>query len=326
MEYQADQGGAPVEHSLGELGSGGPSEPAAARPGAPRPGADGISAGQQAALAQPSAPAVRATDGSGPAVRRACARPRAPFVLMYHSITAYTEDPYLVTVSPQRFERQMRWLHHRGLRGVSIGTLMAARLRNCDAGLVGLTFDDGYDDFVRYALPVLLRYGFTATAFIIAGRLGGQNGWDEQGPRKQLMTARQVREVAAAGMEIGSHGLRHIALTETTDLALRREQAHSRQILQDLTGTEVAGFCYPYGTLDRRVLDGVGEAGYEYGCAIWASQLTSRYALPRVYVGEPDGAARLGVKRLRHLLTSAAMPHDTDRALAGAQPVLRRSA
>jgi len=302
MDYRADQGTGKGEPSTGELGS--------AR----------LNTGAQMAADGP------AGSGSEPTVHRAQGSRSAPFVLMYHSVTPYTDDPYLVTISPGRFELQMGWLDRRGLRGVSIGTLMAARRRHCDAGLVGLTFDDGYDDFRRHALPVLLRHGFTATAFVIAGRLGGHNGWDQQGPRKELMTARQVREVAAAGIEIGSHGLRHVSLTGATDLALQREQLQSRQILQDVTGTEVGGFCYPYGHLDRRVLDGVRGAGYDYGCAIWASELTGRYALPRVYVGEPDGRARLQAKRLRHRLTcTRALPLDTD-ALAATQLVLRRSA
>jgi peptidoglycan/xylan/chitin deacetylase (PgdA/CDA1 family) len=117
------------------------------------------------------------------------------------------------------------------------------------------------------------------------------------------MTAAQVREVAAAGIEIGSHGLRHVTLSSVTRLARRREQRLSRQILQDITGTSVGGFCYPYGHLDGPVVDGVQEAGYDYGCAIWRSELTGRLALPRVYVGDADNAARLRAKWLRHRLT-----------------------
>jgi len=329
MDYRADHRAAPAEDSTVELGTGELST------GELSTGEWGT--GNQV-QGEPRAgrwrPATGRENGSSPAVRRSCAgQDKAPLVLMYHSITPYTEDPYLVTVSPERFRRQVRWLHRQGLRGVSMAALMAARQRQCEAGLVGLTFDDGYDDFRRYALPVLLRYGFTATAFVIAGRLGGDNGWDERGPRKDLMTARQVREVAAAGMEIGSHGLRHVTLTETTDLALQREQLRSREILQDVTGSEVAGFCYPYGSLDRRVLDGVRGAGYEYGCAIWASELTGRYALPRVYVGEADGGARLRAKRLRQRLAcrnalagDAGVPAGPAVALAGTQPGLRRSA
>ena len=233
------------------------------------------------------------------------ARERQPMVLMYHSVAPHQEDPYQVTVDPHRFEQQMRWLDRRGLRGVSMAELLEAQRRQCDAGLVGLTFDDGYEDLLHHALPVLHRHGFTATAFVIAGRLGGVNGWDRLGPRKQLMTASQVRTAAAAGIEIGSHGLRHVSLNQATDLALSREQRLSRQILQDITGSAISGFCYPYGHFSSRVVNGVQEAGYEYACATGASGLTGRYALPRVYVGDSDGGARLRAKWLRHRLTSA---------------------
>jgi peptidoglycan/xylan/chitin deacetylase (PgdA/CDA1 family) len=228
---------------------------------------------------------------------------RPPVVLMYHSIAPYDDDPYRVTVRPQRFEQQMRWLDTHGLRGVSMATLFAARQRGCDAGLVGLTFDDGYHDLLEYARPILQAHGFGATAFVIAGRMGGDNAWDALGPRKPLLTASQVREVAAAGLEIGSHGLRHIDLQHVTGLALAREQRYSREILQDVTGTPVGGFCYPYGFLTDRVVGGVQEAGYDYGCAIWASELTGAYAVPRVYIGQADNAARLRAKWLRHRLT-----------------------
>lgn len=244
-----------------------------------------------------------------PAVLSRAGGQRQPVVLMYHSVSPGTEDPYQITVSPHRFAQQMRWLASRGLRGVSIRTLNAARQHGAEAGLVGLTFDDGYVDFLRHALPVLHRHGFTATAFVIAGRLGGENAWDAGGPRKALMTAGQVQEAAAAGTEIGSHGLRHVSLNQTTGLALQREQRLSRTILQDVTGTSVGGFCYPYGHLSARVVAGVHDAGYDYACAIWTSELTGHYALPRVYVGEADGGARLRAKWLRHRLTCRNVGH-----------------
>ena len=118
--------------------------------------------------------------------------PGMPLVLMYHSVEPYQADPYQVTVSPPRFGQQMHWLARRGLRGVSMRDLLAARAAGAGKGLVGLTFDDGYADFARHALPVLRRYGFGATMFVIAGRLGGDNAWDQEGPRKRLMDAREL--------------------------------------------------------------------------------------------------------------------------------------
>jgi len=222
-------------------------------------------------------------------------------VLMYHSVAPYTEDPYLVTVHPYRFERQMHWLRRRGLRGVSVGELLAGRNR----GLVGLSFDDGYADFVHYALPILTRYGFGATVFVLAGRLGGENGWDRPGPRKALMTADQVRRAAAAGIEIGSHSLTHPRLPELSADEVRGEVRDSRAVLTRLTGQEVAGFCYPYGAAGTREVDAVRDAGYGYACAVRPSTLDSRFAVPRTYVGDRDSSLRLFAKRIRHRAVAA---------------------
>jgi peptidoglycan/xylan/chitin deacetylase (PgdA/CDA1 family) len=227
--------------------------------------------------------------------------PGLPLVLMYHSVEPYRADPYLVTVSPPRFEQQMGWLARRGLRGTSVRDVLAARAAGGGKGLVGLTFDDGYSDFARHALPVLQRFGFGATVFVIAGRLGGDNAWDPEGPRKPLMDARQIRDLAQAGIEIGSHGLRHVRLPAARD-ALAREVGGSRRILQEITGEPVSGFCYPYGDLDAEAVARVRVTGYDYGCAIWASAYTGRHALPRTYVGEADTAPRLWAKRARHQL------------------------
>ena len=226
--------------------------------------------------------------------------PATPSVLMYHSVIPYQEDPYLVTVSPQRFEQQMLWLRRRGLRGTSIGELLSAYRCGEARGLVGLTFDDGYTDLITYVLPVLQRYGFTATAFVIAGRLGGNNFWDPEGPRKTLMNAQQVHEVAEAGIEIGSHGLSHVSLPKVCDAKLTDELSESRRLLQDLSGQGVGGFCYPYGHVDGRVIDGVRKAGYDYGCAIWRSKFTGLHSLPRIYVGDAHFPRRLRAKWLCH--------------------------
>ncbi len=221
-----------------------------------------------------------------------------PLVLMYHSVAPYEQDPYLVTVRPERFEQQLHWLHRRGLRGTSMRELLAARREGNDRGLVGLTFDDGYADFGEHALPVLARYGFTATVFVIADLLGGSNSWDVAGPRKALMSAQEIRDIAQRGMEIGSHSRRHVSLTSTGELIA--EVAESRAILEDVTGAEITGFCYPYGHLDAPAVEAVRAAGYHYGCAIWRSPLTGLHALPRSYIGDRDGSLRLLAKWYRY--------------------------
>ncbi|MFI6881061.1 polysaccharide deacetylase family protein [Streptomyces sp. NPDC050400] len=227
---------------------------------------------------------------------------RAPWVAMYHSVDDCADDPYDVTVTPERLGQQLRWLRSRGLRGVSVAELLDARSRGAGRGLVGLTFDDGYGDFVENAVPLLRHYECSATVFVLAGRLGGENGWDVEGPRKPLLTAQGIRAAAAAGMEIGSHGLLHVDLTRPDDDERRAEVQRSKAQLEELTGGPVHGFCYPYGHVDPPTVEAVRRAGYRYGCAISPGSLTSVYAMPRVYVGQRDAPWRLELKRRVHRL------------------------
>ncbi|WP_204059376.1 polysaccharide deacetylase family protein [Microbispora corallina] len=204
-------------------------------------------------------------------------------IWMYHSIDHYTFDPYSITVDPDTFEAQIRWLYKRGKRGVSTRELLAA---GSTGDLVALTFDDGYADFLDHALPVLRRYGFTASLYIVPGLLGDHNAWDQPGPRKRLMTADELRTVSDEGMEIGSHGLTHTALTTLPDEALKHELAHSRDILRDITGQPADGICYPYGFADARVLEAVRAAGYRYGCVTVDSHpQEAPYAYRRACIG-----------------------------------------
>jgi peptidoglycan/xylan/chitin deacetylase (PgdA/CDA1 family) len=224
-----------------------------------------------------------------------------PMILMYHSVEPYTEDPYQITVSPQRFERQLRWMRRHGMRGVSMRELRAARAAGTAAGLVGLTFDDGYQDFLTAALPILERYGFTATLFVVAGLLGGENRWDG-GPRRPLLGKDELREVMAHGIEIGSHGMSHTRLAGLDRTTLLREVQDSRELLSGLLGEAVEGFCYPYGSLDGPAIQAVRETGYVYGCGVKVPLAeVSQFSLPRMHVGQRDGYLRLAVKR--HLYT-----------------------
>ncbi|TJZ56158.1 polysaccharide deacetylase family protein [Streptomyces piniterrae] len=229
---------------------------------------------------------------------------------MYHSVAEVTEDPYRLTVSPGRLDRQLRWLRDRGLRGVSVGALLRARALGRGAGLVGLTFDDGYADFRWDALPLLRRHDCTATVFVLPGRIGGVNAWDPLGPRKPLLTEYDIRAVADAGMEIGSHGLLHQALRGADPVTLERETATSRTLLAELTGRAPDGFCYPYGAVDTRSAEAVRAAGYGYACAIDAGPLTGLHALPRVHIGAADTSWRLHLKRALHPLRRRPLPEE----------------
>jgi peptidoglycan/xylan/chitin deacetylase (PgdA/CDA1 family) len=225
-------------------------------------------------------------------------RPRyLPMILMYHAIAEVAEDPNKLCVTPGRFAEQMRWLERSGLRGVGVGALVDAMRDGRERGLVGITFDDGYTSVLEAALPELQRRGFGATAYVISGRLGGTNDWDE-GPSWSLMSADEVGKLAAAGIEIGSHSATHIRLAGLSAEQLAAEVGASRTDLAALLGAEIRGFCYPCGSMDAAARRAVRDAGYDYACAVEAPPAdVGLMALPRIYVGQQDGAARMAVKR-----------------------------
>ena len=223
---------------------------------------------------------------------------RVPMILGYHGIAEVAEDPNHLCVTPSRFAEQMTWLKRHGLRGVGIGTLVDAMRAGRPRGLVGITFDDGYANVLDTAVPELLRHGFTASMFIISDRVGGLNEWDE-GPRWPLMSASQVRELAAVGMEIGSHGATHVQLTGMAAGQLEAEVSGSRASIGELLGAPIRGFAYPYGSMDAAAGQAVRDAGYDYACAVHTPTAElGLMALPRIGVGQRDGARRMAAKHL----------------------------
>lgn len=218
-----------------------------------------------------------------------------PFATMYHSVGDPHDDPHVVVVSPARLRRQLRLLRALGLRGVSLRELYAAQDAGAGAGLVGLSFDDGYRDFLTEAVPLLEEHGCTATVFMVVGGLGGSNAWDT-GPERPLMTAEELREVARRGHEVASHGMTHADVRGLPAEALAREAVESRGALEALLGEPVTGFCYPYGHTDPAALAAVEAAGYAYGAGVGQPATRSRYDTPRAFVGEADGLVRLVAK------------------------------
>ncbi|MGY1591294.1 polysaccharide deacetylase family protein [Geodermatophilus sp. SYSU D00708] len=230
----------------------------------------------------------------------AAGNPRVPAVLMYHSISASTEpDPHRIRVHPDRLDRHLRLLRRLGLRGVSQTELVRAVDRGQAAGLVGLTFDDGYADFLTTAVPVLRRHGMTATVYVVAGHMGATNSWDT-GPQFPIMTADQVRAVAAAGHEVGSHTVSHARLAGADPDVLAAEVTDSRRLLEDVLQAEVPGFCYPYGAYDAAAADAVRAAGYDNACVTGDYDPGDRHTLPRCYVSPRDGRAHIVARLLRH--------------------------
>jgi peptidoglycan/xylan/chitin deacetylase (PgdA/CDA1 family)/glycosyltransferase involved in cell wall biosynthesis len=165
---------------------------------------------------------------------------RLPVLLYHHVGPARPGTMPELTVSAERFERHVRWLARRGYVGIRPSEWL--RWLRDGTGLPGkpvlFTFDDGYADICEFALPVLRRHGFSAAVFIVSGRLGGTNAWDEaQGSgTHRLMTHDQIRHWAGEGIEFGVHSTTHRDLTRLGAAELAAEVTGGREALARLVG------------------------------------------------------------------------------------------
>jgi peptidoglycan/xylan/chitin deacetylase (PgdA/CDA1 family) len=153
---------------------------------------------------------------------------------------------------------------------------------------VALTFDDAFSSVALTAAPLMAERGLTGTAFCIAERVGEDNRWPTQPalvPRRPLVDRDQIRELVAAGFEIGSHGMDHRPLRGAAHDQLRRQLSESRSILEEVAGRPVESFAFPYGEepagVGRQLL--AREYRAACGCAMgWAGSASDVLALPRV--------------------------------------------
>lgn len=212
-------------------------------------------------------------------------------ILAYHNVDYAPTGIRLARlyVTPGQFERQMWTLRRLGLRGVSVSDGLASLSVKNGCGKVVITFDDGYLDNLEYAVPILKKYGFTATCYVVAGRTGAHNVWDSDylGVKKPTMNLAQLQAWLAAGMEIGSHTCTHPRLDQLDLADAAQEVETSRSVLTSMLGISVEHFCYPYGQFTDSTVELVKRCGYRSAVATRRGIARSNddpYRLPRVSV------------------------------------------
>ncbi len=221
-------------------------------------------------------------------------------ILMYHSISEMggcSGHPYFATnTSPAVFAQHMRLLAEHRYTTVDLADAVNA-IADPQAPprkQVVITFDDGYRDFFTTAFPTLKEYGFKATVFIVGGFTADapvtRNGmsylaWDE------------VREVHAAGFQIGSHTMTHPELHALPAGQVEYEIGESARRIEDKLGSPVRSFSYPYsfpeqsGRMVNLVRTSLRKHGYENGVSTiigTAARGSDPFALPRLPVNSFD--------------------------------------
>ncbi len=211
---------------------------------------------------------------------------------MYHRIAhvAPEEDPRGLSVTPVMFEQHMAALHDRGYQCIRFedAALRWQHHRPQPRNSFVLTFDDGYRDLLTDVAPILERYGFTATVFLVTDYIGQTNAWEQTGPNTiPLLTWDEIHELDRRCMDFGSHTATHPRLRELDNTAIEEEMYRSRTTLEAQFGRPITLFAYPYGNHDIRVRRIVSKAGYTAACGVDRG-VWNRYNVWRIECGAED--------------------------------------
>jgi peptidoglycan/xylan/chitin deacetylase (PgdA/CDA1 family) len=217
---------------------------------------------------------------------------------MYHAIGAPGEPAARFVLPLRAFERQMAWLARLRFNVVPLDPAVRRLLAGepPPPRAVALTFDDGTRDNHTLALPVLQRYGFPATAFIVTSVMGESVSWTERpgiGGRPTMTWAEALELQPLVSLE--PHTRTHPSLPTLGDEQLAAEVRGSREDLEARTGRPHVLFAYPYGHYDQRVQAAVVSAGFSAALSVsWGTSDTSTppYALKRLEIGGKDTSWR----------------------------------
>jgi peptidoglycan/xylan/chitin deacetylase (PgdA/CDA1 family) len=161
--------------------------------------------------------------------------------------------------------------------------------------IFSITLDDGKSSQIRELYPILRKYGFSATFYVVAGEIGL--------PGK--LSIEDLRALVQEGNEIGSHGFTHRSLLGLDVGEVENELRKSREVLRPFNAS---AFAYPFGHYDRRTVSMVAQyydSARAYGDAVRVnrSSLVERYALESFPV-EGSFSARMDPRAPEYLLSS----------------------
>ena len=226
-------------------------------------------------------------------------RKRVP-IICYHSVTSDTapvhHDPHKQHLPLRLFLRQLDFLQRR-YNVISLSEYVAAKRTNRrlpDYSIV-ITFDDGFEDFYSVVAPQLQQRKLPATVFVITDRAFGRfvpNG-------EKFLDWKQIRELAAAGIEIGSHSCSHVPLPELSLEEVARELSESRTLTETHIGVSPVSLSYPFGQTSPSISALAESLGYD--CAIASDSgpndvNASIYQLSRTVIASDDNVSAFAVR------------------------------
>jgi peptidoglycan/xylan/chitin deacetylase (PgdA/CDA1 family) len=247
-------------------------------------------------------------------------------ILVYHKID-YSFEWGITRQKVGQFENQIKYLFENGYKSLSLedtlqpeadspvtNKLSGCQLLECEAlpaeadlpmaealpsnKSVAITFDDGYESAYRFALPILQKYGFVASVFVITGYTGKFNDWDVTwGKRFKHLSWEQIKELDKYGFSFGSHTVSHPDLTKLDSKSLEYELFYSQKILEDKIGKGVVFLSYPFGKYNTKVQEMAKKAGYQRAFTLHShsNNMLQNNSTPVLLGQDPLALERMGM-------------------------------
>ena len=189
-------------------------------------------------------------------------------VLYYHKIDYPKKDAVFkgLYVTPGQFKRQLSILKFLGYETINpkeILSFIKGHKLSVKKPIL-ITFDDGYENNYLNAYPILKSAGFTSMIFVSSGFIGKKNAISDERERvkENFLNKTEIKEMFNNGFFIGSHGINHYYLDRLEEGLMIGELIASKAYLENITGSAVDFFSYPFGVYSANVMRAVKNAGY----------------------------------------------------------------
>lgn len=226
-----------------------------------------------------------------------------PRVLMYHMVSEHLPKNKSkfnrLRVKPSEFEKQLLWLKNNGFRSFTLSELV--NLKVIPKKTVVLTFDDGYEDNFTKAFPLLKKYNFKATIYIVLNRFNENWATDKDLDRssselnsEKMLSDEQVKIMLESGLiEIGSHTLDHVNLPKLSDEDKYTQIKESKEKIEDIFTIKCNSFAYPFGFFDKDSVKIVEEVAYSNATTtvngVFDKSKYSNFEIPRIMISGRQG-------------------------------------
>ena len=220
-------------------------------------------------------------------------------VLMYHRVGEFKriKEHRALYCKKNQFALQMWFLKFFKYKVISLDEalfLMSSSNHDISSKHIVLTFDDGYLDFYEFAYPILRKYNFHATVYVLSHLIGKNAVWFlKEGREAPLLLNKDqlLQLIKTSHIEIGSHGRFHLKLSEIPVELAKEEIENSKYRLEKELGIKIKHFCYPYGKFNKKVVELVRDAGYSSAVTCVRAGVdkdTDPYLIPRKAISFGD--------------------------------------